>query len=167
MPLCVFVAYRSLVMNEVTVKVKKPPTVLNVRAAVEPLFRLTGKWFHVDGHYRFDLSSVELPADQLYDEAAMAAVAMRKMQQLRYVCKSGVPIASDIVFTFIAELERTFCGDGDPIDYTVDRLLACGHERPPRPEEHQFIASLEVLSLAGNDVQDLMQAHKGEVIILV
>lgn len=154
-------------MNGVTVQVKKPPMVLNVREAVEPLFRLTSKWFHVDGHYRFDLSSVELSEDELYDVVAIAAVAMRKMQQLRHVTKAAVPIASDIVLTLISELERTFCGDGDPIDFTLDRLLACGHKRPPRPEEHQFIASLEVLSLAGNDVQDLVQSHKGAVIILV
>lgn len=85
----------------------KPPELTNLYEATAEAFGTIKEVFGVPGVYELLLHDIDAAEPFLQNTLDIAAVAMRKIQALRWVAKSGTKTTNDIVVTLAADLLRT------------------------------------------------------------
>lgn len=85
----------------------KPKELVAAGACAEALFRVLKVSYGVAKSFDLDLSSPALEPDVLFSSKGAAALAMRKLQAVRYFATEGVVVASDVILGLLAELHRS------------------------------------------------------------
>lgn len=84
----------------------KPTELTALHLPSEGLFETLQKAFDVPATFELQLHHVDAARDELEDQTAVAALAMRKVQALRLAAEAGYPTATDVVVGLAAELHR-------------------------------------------------------------
>lgn len=92
----------------------KPPELVSLHAAASDAFRTLKEEFQVPDTYELVLRDVDAAESLLRSTLDIAAIAMRKVQALRWVTKSGVETTNDVVVALAADLLRA-----------LDHLVSC------------------------------------------
>ncbi|MBV9061166.1 MAG: hypothetical protein JOZ09_18735 [Pseudonocardiales bacterium] len=95
----------------------KPPELVNLYAATSAAFKTLKEEFQVPDTYELALDHVDAAELCLTNTVDIAAIAMRKIQALRWVAKPGVETTNDVVVALAADLLRAldhlvkYCND--------------------------------------------------------
>jgi hypothetical protein len=84
----------------------KPPELVSLYAATSAAFKILKEEFQVPDVYELALHHVDAAELRLTNTVDIAAIAMRKVQALRWVAKPGVETTNDVVVALAADLSR-------------------------------------------------------------
>lgn len=84
----------------------KPEEFLALHEAAAKLFAVLGREFDVGTTYELNLHDVDCARDVLRQKKDIAAIAMRKLQALRFVSAPGVGTRNDVVVCLCSDLHQ-------------------------------------------------------------
>jgi len=109
----------------------KPPELVSLYAATSAAFKILKEEFQVPDIYELALHHVDAAELRLTNTVDIAAIAMRKVQALRWVAKPGVETTNDVVVALAADLSRALDHLVQHCDRYGNTLTSCHPANAP------------------------------------
>ncbi len=162
--------------------IDKPDELLALHDVTGELFSTLRDWFGVPDEITLDLADVDPPAGELTDPLLIAAMAMRKLQGLRFISRPGVKTSTDVVVSIIQDLDRALLqapslwlkreAENADWDAALADLVNTGGEGDDAPEsvedaDPQVVRFRQLHASMHAALRAVVEASEGEIRYLV